>query len=108
MLVTFIKSLPRDSFHAAIATVVAADVVELTMGHMGDAGQDELICGIKFVELFLTDHDGQERLSMPETREQLMKWLAKWLPEVCLIVVPCPVEQARRGGGALVQLLLYV
>jgi hypothetical protein len=89
MLVQFMESLSGDSLQsAAVARLVAGGAVELTMGHMADAGQDELVCGIQLFEHFLSDDHGREKMNAPAARDQLVKWIAKWLPKVCLMVVP--------------------
>jgi hypothetical protein len=85
MLSTFLNSLSMTSRARALEELLAGDIVELTMGHLADAGPDQIQFGVESFEQFLGSALGRERLCAPGLVDQLMKWIAKWFAEVRVV-----------------------
>ncbi len=96
MLMSFLPCLTPRNAPAAMAVLVPGGIVELTMGHMGEAGQNELMAGLTLFKNLSEDPGARERLCMPGMVDQLASWIAKWLREV----------RATTGRQSVVCLLL--
>jgi hypothetical protein len=81
-LSSFFKCLPEDSHPAATAVLVVGGGVELTMGHMADAELDEVSTAVGLFIHFASDPLARERLCAGEVPDQILKWMAKVLPQV--------------------------
>jgi hypothetical protein len=82
MFSTFCASLSKESLSAAIAVLVEAGAVELTVGHMTEAGLEIPVYGLQVYSYYIHDPGARDRMCAPGVVDQLMKWFAKWLPEV--------------------------
>jgi hypothetical protein len=82
-------SLPDapEYLHSAIASLVNGGAVELIVGHCAKAGWEQDGAGVEMLVQFFRDPQGQERMAVQETVEQLMKAVAKWLLEVSDLLV---------------------
>lgn len=82
-------SLPSRDQPAALAQLLAGNAVELTVGHMTEAGLDMkwLDDRLDIFHFFLDDAEGRERLCKRTLADQLMKWFAIALPEVSGMVM---------------------
>ncbi len=82
MLVRFTQALDGSSLTEAMGVLVAGNIVKLTMDHMAKAGPDMVVCGTALFKHFFDDPVGRERLCVPGTMAQMMKWIAKWCAKV--------------------------
>jgi hypothetical protein len=81
-LVTFYNALPEHSHPAATTLLVAADGVELIVGHMGDVRDDDLVFAVPLFRQFFDDPQARERLSAPQLVVQMLKWLKECFSKV--------------------------
>jgi hypothetical protein len=70
------------SLQEALAELVAGDLVEATVRHISEAGQDMQECGVTLLLRFAHDLQAVKRLSAPGIVDLLLKWAAKWLLKV--------------------------
>jgi hypothetical protein len=82
MLYSFLGALDEHRQRPAMAVLVGGDVVELTLGHLADAGRDDVSGGVAFLCVYLNDPGARERMCTPGSVNQLINWIAKWLLEV--------------------------
>jgi hypothetical protein len=85
LLFTFLQCPSAQSYPAAMAVLLEGGAVELTVGHMTEAGLDIPGFGIEMFHHFLKDPPGRNRVSAPGVVSPLMKWTAEWLPKVRLL-----------------------
>jgi hypothetical protein len=87
MLYVFFETLCKDSHPAAMAVLVEGGAVELTVGHVAEAGLDIPRLGLEMFCLYVKDPAARDRMSAPQVVNQLIQWIAKWLPEVRTLTI---------------------
>ncbi len=87
ILAVFFARLDDRFHHAAMAVLVTGGAVELAMGHMVETGLELLLYGEELFNDFFDDPRGQDRVCTGAVADPLIKWAAKWLPQVRNMVV---------------------
>lgn len=87
MIFLLFQSLSYRSERAATKELVAGDIVKLSVRYMVEAGTDMHLSVVRMMLNFLGEPRGKEQASAPEVRDQLLKGLAEWLRQVCLIAL---------------------
>jgi hypothetical protein len=82
MLFTFFECLSTQSCPVAMAVLVEGGAVELTVGHMTEAGLDIQDSGVQMCAHYFSDPRAVERMCAPGMVDRLMKWVPTWLAEV--------------------------
>ncbi len=82
MLYHFIKALPPKSLAPALTVLLNGGLLELTMGHIANAGPDEIQYAVGLFGFMARHPFAQEDLAKKAMLEQLTQWVAKWLVEV--------------------------
>jgi hypothetical protein len=82
MLFVFFECLSIQSRPAAMAMLVEAGAVEITVGHIIEAGLDIPRSGLEMCVSYMNNPGALDRMCAPGMVEQLMTWFATRLPVV--------------------------
>jgi hypothetical protein len=85
-LMSFILCLSGQDLLTALAVLVPGGIVEITMGQMANAEKGEMLVGVTLFRYLAKEPGAWERLCKPGMVDQLIKWIAKWLPQVRALV----------------------
>ncbi len=87
MLMFLLYSLSEPLCPAAMAVLVAGDVVELIVGDMAEDGEVIHYVGGSLLRLLCADQAAGNRMCAPGTIHTLVKWMARWMLKVRDLVV---------------------
>jgi hypothetical protein len=72
-----------------MAVLVEGGAVELTVSYVAEAGLDIPRLGLEMFWQYVKDPAAQDHMAAPRIVDQLMQWLAKWLPAVRAVIMSC-------------------
>ncbi len=96
MTALFLNYLSLHLRPAALAVLVAGDVLELTFQEMLEGGEAMHGIAVPLLTLFCTDLGPGERLCAPPLVDPLMSWIEEWLLKVRNKIVA--LWRTRDGG----------